>query len=91
MAASTAPLAIMGLIGAGNEWLHGHQDAALKIGVATVGAAVIFAGIEQIPGGQPFAVGLAVIALLGVVLGTFTPGVPSPAVQILDMINKKGA
>lgn len=83
----------MGAIGAGNEWLHAHPDAAIKISVATLASAVVFAGIERIPGGQPFAVGLASIALVGVLLGSITPGVPSPAVQILDFLGygkKKG-
>jgi hypothetical protein len=93
MAASTGILLAMGGIGAGNEALHGHADAAVKISVATVAVSVVFAGIEAIPGGQPFAVGLAWIALIGVLLGNITPGVPSPAVQILDYMGygpKKG-
>ena len=84
MAASTGILLTMGAIGAGNEWLHDHTDAAIKIGVATMAAAVVFAGIERLPGGQPFAVGVAAIALVGVLVGNVTPGVPSPALQILD-------
>lgn len=87
MALSTGVLLAVGGISGGNEWLHGHQDAALRIGLATTVAAVIFAGIEQIPGGgQEFAVGVATIALIGVLLGSFTPGVPSPAAQILDFM-----
>ena len=54
--------------------------------IATFGTAVVFAGIEKIPGAAPFAVGVAVIALVGVLLGNFTPGVPSPAQQILDFM-----
>lgn len=86
MAASTGILLTMGALGAGNEALHSHPDAAVKIAVATVATAVVFAGIEQLPGGRPFAVGLATIALIGVLLGNITPGVPSPAVQILDFM-----
>lgn len=86
MAASTGILLAMGGIGAGNEWLHGHTDAAVKISVATVAASVVFAGLEQLPGGRPFAVGVATIALIGVLLGNITPGVPSPAVQILEFM-----
>lgn len=88
MAASTGILLAMGGIGAGNEWLHGHPDAAVKISVATVGVAVVFAGIEAIPGAAPFAVGLATIALVGVLFGNITPGVPSPAAQLLDYLQK---
>jgi hypothetical protein len=93
MAASTGILLAMGGIGAGNEFLHSHPDAAIKISVATVATVVVFAGIEQIPGGKPFAVGVAAIALVSVLLGGITPGVPSPAAQILDFMgygSKKG-
>lgn len=93
MAASTGILLTMGAIGAGNEWLHGHGDAAVKMSVATLAVSVVFAGIEQLPGARPFAVGVAVIGLVSVLLGNVTPGVPSPAAQILDFINqgtKKG-
>jgi hypothetical protein len=83
MAASTGILLVMGGIGAGNEALHTHYDAAVKISVATVAVSVVFAGIEKIPGGRPFAVGLATIGLIGVLLGNITPGVPSPAAQLL--------
>lgn len=86
MAASTGVLLVMGAVGAGNEWLNGHGDAAVKISVATLGTAVIFAGIERLPGGAPFAVGVATIALVGVLFGSFTPGVPSPASQILTFM-----
>ncbi len=58
MAASTGILVAVGGIGAGNEFLHGHADAAIKISVATIGTAIVFAGIEQIPGGgREFAIG----------------------------------
>ena len=88
MAQSTGILLTMGAIGAGNEWLHNHPDAAVKIAVATCAVSVVFAGIEAIPGGQPFAVGVSVIALVSVLFGNVTPGVPSPAAQILDYIQK---
>lgn len=90
MAASTGILLAVGGIAAGNEWLHQRQDAAVKITVATLAASVVFAGLEQLPGGRPFAVGVASIALVSVLLGAVTPGVPSPAQQILDYINGKG-
>ncbi len=90
MAASTGILLAVGGIAAGNEWLHDHTDAAVKISVATLGVSVIFAGLEQLPGGRPFAVGVAAIALVGVLLGSVTAGVPSPAQQILDFVNGKG-
>lgn len=86
MAQSTGIILTAGAITFGNEWVHGHVN--WRIPIATAGAAVIFAGMEQIPGAAPFAVGIAVIALIGTLLGGITPGVPSPAVQLLDFINK---
>ena len=41
MAASTGILVAVGGIGAGNEFLHGHADAAIKISVATIGTAIV--------------------------------------------------
>lgn len=86
MAASTGVLLTVGVIAGGNEWLHGHADAAAKTAVATIGVAIVFAGIEKIPGAAPFAVGVSVIALISVLLGSVTPGVPSPAQQILNFM-----
>lgn len=85
MAASTGILLTAGAITFGNEWVHGHVN--WRIPVATLGAAVIFAGMERVPGGQPFAVGVATIALIGVLVGGVTPGVPSPAAQLLAFVN----
>jgi hypothetical protein len=86
MAASTSIMVAVGAIGAGNEWVHGHADAAVKIGIASLASAVVLAGIEAIPGAAPFAIGLAVIALIGVTVGGITPGVPSPAAQLLEIL-----
>jgi hypothetical protein len=86
MAKSTSVMLAVGAIGAGNEWIHQHPQTALRVGVAALGVTVVLAGIEQIPGAEPFAVGLAVIALIGVTLGGITPGVPSPAAQILEFM-----
>lgn len=85
MAASTGILLTAGAITFGNEWVHGHLN--WRIPVATLGAAVIFAGMERVPGGQPFAVGVSVIVLIGVLAGGVTPGVPSPAAQLLAFVN----
>ena len=91
MADSTGIILAAGGITAGNEWLHhGTAGTVFRIGIATAGAAVILAGIEHIPdGGREAAVGIAVIALIGTLLGGLTPGVPSPAAQILDFVNKR--
>jgi hypothetical protein len=76
----------IGAIGAGNEWLHGHGEAGLRIGVASLVSAVALAGVEKIPGGREFALALSLVALVGVIFGSVTPGVPSPAAQILESI-----
>lgn len=86
MAASTGLILTAGTITFGNEWLHGHLN--WKVPVATIGAAVVFAGLEKVS--QPAAVGLAVIALVTTLIGGITPGVPSPAVQILDVLGYGG-
>jgi hypothetical protein len=86
MAQSTGIIIAAGSITFVNEWLNNKIN--WKVPIATAGAALIFAGMEKIPGAQPFVVGIAVIALISVLAGGITPGVPSPAVQILDFINK---
>lgn len=86
MAKSTGILLAAGGITFGNEWVHHPSAPNWRIPVATAALAIIFAGIEKIPGGEPFAVGVAVIALAGTLLGGVTPGVPSPAQQILDFM-----
>jgi len=87
MAASTGILLTAGAITFGNEWVHNPRHPNWKIPVATLAISVIFAGIEHIPGAAPFAVGVAAIALAGTLLGSFTPGVPSPASQLISFIN----
>lgn len=88
MAASTGLIVAAGAITAGNELLHNQDTAALRAGVATLALAVVLAGVEKIPaGGQPLAVGLAATALVLTVFGSVTPGTPSPANQILALIN----
>jgi hypothetical protein len=86
MAASTGIVLAVGTIGAGNEWIHGHGEAGLRIGVATLLSAVVFAGIEKLPGGRGFAVAVATVGLVTVLFGSVTPGVPSPAAQIIDAL-----
>jgi hypothetical protein len=90
MAKSTGIILAAGSITLGNEWIHKAPTPTLvRIGLATAGATVLFAGLEHIPGGEPAAVGIAVIALIAVLAGGITPGVPSPAVQLLEYINPK--
>lgn len=86
MAESTGILLAAGAITFGNEWIHSPASPNWRIPVATLAVSVVFAGIEKIPGAAPFAVGVAAIALVGCLLGSFTPGVPSPAQQILGFM-----
>ena len=90
MAASTGLRLTAGAVTFGNEWIHNPTKPNWKIPIATLAVSVVFAGIEQIPGAAPFAVGIAAIALVGTLLGSFTPGVPSPAQQILQFMGYGG-
>ena len=90
MAQSTGIILTAGAITFGNEWVHSPAHPNWKIPIATLATAVIFSGIEKIPGAEPFAVGVAVIALIGTLLGSFTPGVPSPAQQLLAFMGYGG-
>lgn len=90
MAQSTGIILTAGAIAFGNEWIHSPTHPNWKMAIATFGTAIIFSGIEKIPGAAPFAIGVAAIALIGVLLGSFTPGVPSPAQQILDFMGYGG-
>lgn len=67
MAKSTAPILIAGGVSFGNAWL-GNGQLDLKILVATGIAAGGFALLEQVPGLDGFAQGVAWIAVLSVFL-----------------------
>jgi hypothetical protein len=86
MAASTGLILAAGTITFGNEWIH--HKVNWKIPVATLGAAIVLAGLEKIS--PPAAVGIATIALVTTLIGGVTPGVPSPAVQILQALGYGG-
>jgi hypothetical protein len=86
MAKSTGIILVAGGITFANEWLNNKIN--WRIVPATLGTAVVFAGIEKLS--EPAAVGLATIALISVLIGGITPGVPSPAVQILDTLGYGG-
>lgn len=91
MASSTGFIVAAGAMTFGNEWLHGVTN--WKIPIATAGIAVVLAGMEQVPGAAPFAVGIGVIALITTIFVRVTPGVPTPAESIINFINnppKKG-
>jgi hypothetical protein len=71
-------------ISAANQWLgNDDQAAALKVLVAGGVATAALAGIEQIPGAQEIAVGIAWIAFVTLVF-TRLNGKPSP----VDNLNK---
>jgi hypothetical protein len=82
MAKSTGIILAAGAITTGNEWIHNKFN--WKVPIATLGAAAIFAGLEQVS--EPAAVGIAVIALITVLVGGITPGVPSPIAQIVSFM-----
>jgi hypothetical protein len=86
MAKSTGIILVAGSITFVNEWLNNKIN--WKIVPATFGTALVFAGIEKLS--EPAAVGLATIALISVLVGGITPGVPSPAIQILDTLGYGG-
>src|SRR5258706_16412296 len=72
-----------------HEWLHqraGTSDFSVlfRVGIATAGAAAIFAGLEHVS--EPAAVGIATIALITVLVGGVTPGIPSPIQSITDFM-----
>lgn len=86
MAASTGIILAAGGITMLNEWLHHKFN--WKVPAATFGAAVVFAGLEKLS--PAAAVGVASIALITVLVGGVTPGVPSPVAQIISVMNGPG-
>jgi len=85
MAKSTGIVLAAGAITTGNEWIHHKFN--WKVPIATLGAAIIFSGLEKIS--EPAAVGIAAIALITVLVGGVTPGVPSPVAQIVQAMGYK--
>jgi hypothetical protein len=84
MGASTGLILTAGMITFGNEWLQGGGPN-WKVGIATLGAAVVFAGLEKLD--EPAAVGLAAIAVLTVLIGGINPRFKSPAQEVLSLLN----
>lgn len=80
MAKSTGPILLVGGMEFANDWLNGH-GLQFKVAVATAIAAGGLALIEQIPGAQPVAVGLAWISFVTLMF-TRVGGRPSPAETI---------
>jgi len=76
MAKSTGPMLLVGVMEFGNEYFSGG-GIDLKVLLATGIAAGGLALVEQIPGAQPVAVGIAWIALVTLMF-TSIGGKPSP-------------
>lgn len=76
MARTTGPIIIMGTITTANAVIVHNQPFSLGIPAATLGAAVVFAGLEKID--ADVAVALAYTALIAVLLTRVNPKVPSP-------------
>lgn len=76
MARSTGPMLATTGISFANQWL-GNGNLDIKILVAGGVATLILAGIEQVPGADELAVGIAWIAMI-TLLFTRLNGKPSP-------------
>lgn len=76
MAASTAPVLVIGAVSFANQWL-GNGRLDLKIPVATLVTAGGLALLEQIPGAAPLAAGIAWVALITLLFARLG-GQPSP-------------
>ncbi len=86
MAASTGIILTAGSISFGNDWIQLGKPN-WRIAMATLGTALIFAGLERLD--EQAAVGLAAIVMITVLIGGVTPGVKSPAQEVLTLIGKK--
>jgi len=87
MAASTGIVLTAGVITFGNEWVQLGKPN-WRIAMATLGTAVVFAGLEKLD--EQAAVGLAAIVMITVLFGGVTPGVKSPAQEVLSLLGKGG-
>ena len=86
MAASTGIILTAGAITFGNEWVQTGKPN-FRVAVATLGSALVFAGLEKLD--ERAAVGLAAIVMVTVLIGGVTPGVKSPAQEVLSLIGSK--
>jgi hypothetical protein len=78
---------LAGAIVEGNEFVQ-NGTFNWKAGLATVGAALFFAGLESLD--QQAAVGLAAIVIITVLVGGVTPGVKSPAAEVASIFSTPG-
>jgi len=88
MARSTGLILTAGTITFGNEWLQTGRPN-WRVPAATLGAAAVFAGLETLS--EPAAVGIAAIAVITVLVGGVTPGIKSPAQEVLDLLGAGSA
>jgi hypothetical protein len=86
MAESTGIVVTAGVITFGNDWVQTGKPN-WRIAMGTLGTALVFAGLEKLD--EQAAVGLAVIVMITVLLGGVTPGVKSPAQEVLSLMGKK--
>lgn len=87
MAASTGPIIAIGALTMANRSLFNDAPVDWRIAIATGLAAAVFAGAETVVGpGIPR--GVAMVALVAVVLTRIDPAVPSPAETVLNWWNK---
>ena len=87
MAASTGIVLTAGVITFGNEWVQTGKPN-FRVAVATLGSALVFSGLEKLD--ERAAVGLAAIVMVTVLIGGVTPGVKSPAQEVLSLLNAGG-
>jgi branched-subunit amino acid ABC-type transport system permease component len=94
VARSTGPLLAAGAISIGNNVVVNHQPFTLWQPLAVGITAVVFGGIEHIPGAEPFVVGAAwivLVAVLFVPMGKAAPGKrpATPVESFNNWLNKK--
>ena len=88
MAASTGLILTAGAVTFANEWLQlGRPNWRIVVG--TLGSALVFSGLEKLD--ERAAVGLAAIVIITVLVGGVTPGVKSPAQEVLSLLGQKTA
>jgi hypothetical protein len=83
MAESTGLILTAGAITFVNEWLQGGKPN-WRVAAATLGAALVFSGLEKLD--TEAAVGLAVIAMITVLIGGTNPAYKSPAAEVISLL-----
>jgi len=86
MGASTGPILALGAITLVNRAVFNNQPMDWRIPIATGMAALVFSGAESVIGAD-IPKGIAMVALVAVVLTRVDPSVPSPAESALKWWN----